>query len=63
MVKHEGLIFWRYDLPNKRITFNCIKCKDEFKSGNFCKSRKDTYLCLGCAIKLTKKQGINTSTH
>lgn len=52
MVKYDKLIFWRYDLPNKRITFKCIKCKETFKSSSFCKSKKDTYLCLNCAIKL-----------
>ena len=55
MVKHEGLIFWGYNLPNKLISFTCIKCKGKFKSGNFCKSRKDTYLCLSCAKKITNK--------
>ena len=48
MVKYDKLVFWRYEIPHKRISFICIKCKDKFKSGNFFKSRKDTYLCLNC---------------
>lgn len=51
MVKHEGLIFWRYDLVNKRMSFKCIKCKEKFMSAHYCKSRKDTYLCLECASR------------
>lgn len=54
MIKYNELIFWRYDLPNKRISFNCIKCKGKFMSSSFCKSRKKTYLCLSCEHKLIK---------